>query len=253
MCLNWIDVFLCQEVNIREKEAECAGRLPPVAKSSIQWRAYKELFLLYITALSSSGISRKDFHLLFSISLNHRTNQVGRDLWRSLIQHPARSKANRKGRWGCSRLCPVEVWPSLGWRVYHLWASVPVICFPPCVSSHRTLHQKPCWCQGNQRQLPYARLPSQSLGYRRQLDCWGTICPQYISAVPNHLLALHGHGNGFQEDSLHPSLPTDFFRQPGAMQAAGQGKCSLSSCVAVLFILTSEVQILSRASLCCQS
>ena len=120
MCLNWIDVFLCQEVNVREKEAECAGRLPPVAKSSIQWRAYKELFLLYITALSSSDISRKDFHLLFSISLNHRTNQVGRDLWRSLIQHPARSKANCKGRWGCSRLCPVEVWPSLGWRVYHL-------------------------------------------------------------------------------------------------------------------------------------
>lgn len=153
LCLNWRDVFLCPEVNAGEREAQCAGRLLAATSSYIQWKAYKELFLLYITTLSSSDVSRKGLQLLSGISLNCRINEVGRDLWKSLIQCPAYGK----GR--CSRLCAVEVWLC--------WAGGS-ISSPGSCSSHLLSYwistQKLCCCQGNEH------LPRRSLGFRRQIN-----------------------------------------------------------------------------------
>lgn len=79
-----------------------------------------------------------------------------------------------------------------------LQAPLPVIGFPT-EYPHRRLHQKPCCCQANQH-LP--RVVSEDKSMR-------------FSLPTAHLPTLHGHGNGFQEDLLHPSLPTAFSWQQG--------------------------------------
>lgn len=196
LCLNWRDVFLCPVVNAGEREAQCAVLLAATS-SYIQWKAYKELFLLYIATLSSSDVSRKGFRFLSGISLNCRTNKVGRDLWKSLIQCPAYGE----GRWDCSRLCPVEVW---------------------------------LWWAGGSHQL--SRLLFQSFAFLLNIHTGDyirnlatvkviSICQgghsvsedksMRFSLPTAHLPTFHGHGNGFQEDLLHPTLPTGFSWQHG--------------------------------------
>lgn len=76
-------------------------------------------------------------------------------------------------------------------------APVPVVGFPTEYPPRR-LHQKPCCSQGDQH-LPGVVSEDKSMRF----------------SLPTAHLTLRGHGNGFQEDLLHPSLPTDFSWQQG--------------------------------------
>lgn len=101
-CLNWRDLFLCPAVNAGEREAQCAGSssLPPAHPSSEKLtKSYfyypLQLYLVQITPGKAST-----FSLLFFWIVEQTSLEV------SLIQYPAYGR----GRWECSRLCPVEVW-----------------------------------------------------------------------------------------------------------------------------------------------
>lgn len=187
-CLNWRDVFLCPEVNVGEREAQSAGRLLAATSSYIQGKTYKELFLLSIKALSSSDISRKGFHPLSGISLNYRTNKFGRDLWKSLLQCPAYGK----GRWDCSRLCPLR-FGCAGWGIHQL---------------SRLLFQSLTFLLNIHigdyiRNLAAVKVINICQGWFQKTNQRGSVCPQFI------FLPFMAMGMGSRRAcSIHPCPQT---------------------------------------------
>lgn len=177
--------------------------------------------------LSISHTSRDDFWLLFDISLNQRTKQTGRDLWRPLIQ--CQSEADCEGRWGCWRLCLVEVWP---WRVGHLSGFCSSDLVLPCLPISWEAMAKTLQKVKAVNTIS-SHLASRLLCCMLPLNWWGTLylCMSVLFPLP--LCGL-----GFQEDSFHPSLSTGFSFHLGA----GQGEYSHSSCIANLFIPTDILQ-----------